>query len=86
MLVCTYICVVNNNQIYQCYMTQSPLNTTQLLELLSVAVIAQMHTELIAQLSAIKSHKLQTSVSLQLTILERAIELKKAQITLIGNL
>lgn len=65
---------------------QSHLNTTQLLELLSIATIAKMRTELIAQLPMVKSHKLQTSISLQLSILERAIELKQAQITLIGNL
>lgn len=65
-------------------LTRFQLNQTELLELLSVAVLAQMHTELLAQIKPAKPAQ-QSKISMTLSILEKAINLKKAQITLIGN-
>lgn len=67
-------------------MSYGMLNQTEVLELLSVATIAQMHTELLAELNVSKSHKRSTRISQYLSMLEKAMHLKRAQITLIGNL
>lgn len=64
---------------------KSRLNTTELYEIFSVAILAQMHTELTAAIR-VANNKDVPRISNEIFIIEKAMRLKQAQITLIGNL